>query len=155
MIGYWRAPEYTAQVFRNLWYHTGDAGYKDEQGRFYFVDRLTDSMRRRGENISSMELEAVVNDAPTVVESAAIGVPSELGEEDIKLFVVPSSDGFDPLALMEYLQPRLPRFMMPRYIVAVDELPKTPTEKVRKHELRANRDDDIWDREDAGFMTRR
>ena len=155
MTGYWRNPEATAEAWRNYWFHTGDAGMYDEDGYFYFLDRMKDAIRHRGENISSMELEAVVNDAPTVVESAAIGVPSELGEEDIKLFVVPSSDGFDPLALMEYLQPRLPRFMMPRYIVAVDELPKTPTEKVRKHELRANRDDDVWDREDAGFMTRR
>jgi crotonobetaine/carnitine-CoA ligase len=153
MAGYWRNPEATVEAWRNYWFHTGDAGMYDEDGYFYFVDRIKDAIRVRGENVSSMEVEAIVNDAPGVLEAAAIGVPSEYGEEDIKLYVVPATDAFDPEELMRYLVTRLPRFMMPLYIAAVPDLPKTPTEKVRKHQLR-DRDPevDIWDREAAGFV---
>lgn len=156
MAGYWRNPEATASAWRNYWFHTGDAGRYDEDGHFYFVDRIKDAIRHRGENVSSMELEAVINDYPDIVEAAAVGVPSEYGEEDIKVFVVPAGDDFDPVIMMEYLSTRLPRFMMPRYVVAVSDLPKTPTEKVRKHELRARTDaDGVWDREAEGFTIRR
>ena len=147
MAGYWKNPEATVDAWRNNWFHTGDAGMYDEDGYFYFVDRMKDAIRYRGENVSSMELEAVINDSPDVVEAAAVGVPSEHGEEDIMAYVVPASDSFDPAALIEFLEPRLPRFMMPRYISAVAELPKTPTEKVRKGELRDRGvPSDAWDR---------
>lgn len=144
--GYWCNPEATSDAWRNGWFHTGDAGMRDEAGNFYFIDRIKDAIRRRGENISSMELESIINEAPNVLESAAIGVPSELGEEDIKIFVVPNSESFSPQALLQYLESRLPRFMMPRYVVTVDSLPKTPTEKVKKKELRDLNDvTQIWD----------
>ena len=152
MAGYWRNPEATVAAWRNYWFHTGDAGMYDEDGNYYFVDRIKDAIRVRGENVSSMELEAVINDSPDVVESAAVGVPSEFGEEDIKVYVVPATAEFDPAELLTYLLPRLPRFMMPRYIVAADDLPKTPTEKVRKHQLRErDPEPNLWDRVVAGF----
>ncbi|MCH1513465.1 MAG: AMP-binding protein [Acidimicrobiales bacterium] len=153
MAGYWRNPEATANAWRNGWFHTGDAGMHDKDENFYFVDRMKDAIRHRGENISSMELESVINDAPHVLESAAIGVPSEFGEEDIKVYVVPNSDVFSPLMLMEYLTTRIPRFMVPRYVVTVSSLPKTPTEKVRKQELRNLADNDqVWDSKAEGFV---
>jgi len=151
MAGYWRNPEATVVAWRNYWFHTGDAGRYDEDGNYYFVDRIKDAIRVRGENVSSMELEAVINDYPHVVEAAAVGVPSEYGEEDIKVYVVAADYGFEPVELMNFLLPRLPRFMMPRYIVTVDDLPKTPTEKVRKHLLREREDEEVWDRVAAGF----
>ena len=138
-IGYWRMPEKTAEAWRNGWFHTGDAGSVDEDGFFYFVDRLKDAIRHRGENISSMELEAEIGDCPGVRECAVIGVPSELGEEDIVVYVVAESADFDPATLHEFCRERLPSFMVPRYVVVVGELPKTPTEKIRKPVLR-----DAW-----------
>ena len=153
MAGYWRNPEATVEAWRNYWFHTGDAGKYDENGYYYFVDRIKDAIRVRGENVSSMEVEAVVNDSPLVVEAAAVGVPSPYGEEDIKLYVVPAADDFEPVALMDELVARLPRFMVPRYIAPVDDLPKTPTEKVRKHQLRDRSDEEgVWDRDAAGYV---
>jgi crotonobetaine/carnitine-CoA ligase len=137
MAGYWGMPAETAAAWRNLWFHTGDLGKLDPDGAFYFLDRSKDAIRRRGENISSMELEAEINEFALVAESAVIGVPSELGEEDVKAFVVPTDAArFSPEALIEFLVERVPAFMVPRYVVVVDSLPKTPTEKVRKVELR-------------------
>ena len=81
-------PEKTAEAWRNGWFHTGDGVVRDERGRYHFVDRIKDSMRRRGENISSMEVEAYVNEHPAVSETAAIGVPSEHGEDEVKVCVV-------------------------------------------------------------------
>ncbi|MGK0476998.1 MAG: AMP-binding protein [Acidimicrobiales bacterium] len=150
MAGYWQNPAATAEAWRNHWFHTGDAGMQDDNGYYYFVDRIKDAIRHRGENVSSMELEGIINDCPDVVESAAVGVPSEFGEEDIKVYVVPNRDPFEPEQLLEYLRSRVPRFMLPRYLVAVAGLPKTPTEKVRKHELRARTEDSVWDREVDG-----
>jgi crotonobetaine/carnitine-CoA ligase len=149
--GYWNKPEQTAAAWRNGWFHTGDAFICDEAGRFYFVDRFKDAIRRRGENISSMEVEGVVNSHPAVAESAAIGVPSNVGEDDVMCFVVKSGDSeVGPAELVEYLNERLPRFMVPRYLDFVDELPKTPTAKIRKIDLRARGiTDTTWDRNAA------
>ncbi|MGI9621925.1 MAG: AMP-binding protein [Acidimicrobiales bacterium] len=150
MAGYWRNAEATVDAWRNQWFHTGDAGTYDEDGYFYFVDRFKDAIRRRGENISSMELEAVANDCPAIVESAAVGVPSEYGEEEIMLYVVPAAADFEPSELIDFLEPRLPGFMVPRFIASLDELPKTPTEKVRKQVLRDSAGSRAaWDRERA------
>ncbi len=135
-VGYWRMPEKTAEAWINGWFHTGDAGYEDEDGNFYFVDRKKDAIRSRGENISSMELEAEIGECPGVREVAVVGVPSSLGEEDIVVFVVPENEDFDPASVHTFCQGRLPKFMVPRYVVLIDELPKTPTEKTRKPALR-------------------
>ena len=149
MAGYWGKPEATVDAWRNLWLHTGDGFTRDADGNFYFVDRIKDAIRRRGENISSFEVEAEVNSHPSVVESAAIAVPSEHGEDDLKVVVVaqPGHD-LDPAELVDYLSARMARFMVPRYVEIVDEMPKTPTQKIRKVELRAaGVGPTTWDRE--------
>jgi crotonobetaine/carnitine-CoA ligase len=147
MAGYWRKPEATIAAWRNLWFHTGDAFTRDADGNFYFVDRMKDAIRRRGENISSAEVEAEVNAHPAVLESAAIAVPSELAEDEVKIVVVlqPGQQVELP-ELVEFLKGRMAAFMVPRYIEIVGALPKTPTEKVRKAELRAAGVGAAWDR---------
>ncbi len=148
MAGYWRDPAKTAESWRNLWFHTGDAMSCDEEGRFTFRDRIKDVIRRRGENVSSIELEEQANAHPDVAESAAIGIPSELGEEDIALVVVPVSDAFEPRNLIAFLRDRVPRYMVPRYIRTIEELPRTATQKLDKKALRSRGvDDSMWDRE--------
>ncbi|MGD3112425.1 AMP-binding protein [Streptomyces sp. YGL11-2] len=135
--GYYGAPEATAHCFRNMWFHTGDRVWRDGDGYFYFLDRMKDAIRRRGENISAFDLECEVNLHPAVLECAAVGVPSELEEEDVKLFAVarPGS-GLDADELREFCHKRLPRHMVPRYVEFLDELPRTATDKVAKHLLR-------------------
>lgn len=136
--GYLNNPEATVKAWRNLWFHTGDAFTCDAQGNDTFVDRLKDAIRRRGENISSMELEAEVAAHPAVAECAAVAVASEWGEDDVKVFVVPApGTELDPAGLVEFLRPRVPAFMLPRYVEVCGELPRTQTGKVRKVELRA------------------
>lgn len=152
MAGYLDMPEATTAAWRNLWLHTGDAFRYDEDGNYYFLDRISDTIRRRGENISSAEVEVVVNEHPGVLESAAIAVPSEWGEDEVKIVVVPGpGETVEPAELTAFLAPRLPRFMVPRYVEVVASLPKTPTEKVRKVELRAQGiTPTTWDRETTG-----
>lgn len=138
-VGYFGRPTETAAAWRNGWFHTGDAFRVDEQGRYYFVDRLKDAIRRRGENISSFEVERELLDHPDVIDCAAIGVPSELGEEDIKVFVVarPGSRLTESV-LIEYVRARAADFMVPRFVEFLNELPRTEaTQKVKKAELRA------------------
>lgn len=140
--GYLGQPEETATAWRNGWFHTGDAFRMDAGGRYYFVDRIKDAIRRRGENVSSFEIEREVLDHPDVNECAAIGVRSELGEEDIKVFVVrrPGSD-LTAAALLEHMRARCADFMVPRYVQFLEELPRTEaTQKVKKSELRARED---------------
>lgn len=147
MLGYYRMPEASANAFRNLWYHSGDAGYVDDQGYLYFVDRIKDVIRRRGENISSYEVEEVVNGHPDVLESAAVPVKSEMSEDEIKIVVVPRPGvAIDPSDLARWCADRMAYFMVPRFIEIREELPKTPTGKVEKHKLR-ERSPDLWDRE--------
>ena len=153
--GYWRLPEATARAWRNGWFHTGDGFREDADGNFYFVDRLKDSIRRRGENISSFEVEAGVIAHPAVLECAAIGVPSEFGEDDVKVVVVRHpGEELTPVDLIEFLVTRMPRFMIPRYVEFADALPKTDaTFRVQKIHLRASAfNDRVWDREAAGMV---
>ena len=148
--GYLGKPQATVAAWRNGWFHTGDAFRVDENGHYFFVDRFKDAIRRRGENISSFEVEAIVNDHPAVAESAAIGVPSEFGEDDVQIFVVlrPGTD-IEPGQLIEFLRPRMPRHMLPRFVQVIASLPKTEaTQRVRKQELRDVVDPALrWDRE--------
>jgi crotonobetaine/carnitine-CoA ligase len=141
-------PEQTAEAWRHGWFHTGDGGSYDEDGNFYFGDRIKDAIRRRGENISSLEVEADVLTHPGVAECAAIGVPDPLGEEEVMIFVVASPDAeLEPAALAAYLAERMSRFMLPRYIQLVPEIPRTPTARIRKVELRKLVDlESAWDR---------
>ena len=152
LLGYWGHPEYTARVFRNLWYHTGDAGYRDEEGRFYFVDRVTDSMRRRGENISSMEVEDEINQHPDVLECAVFPVWDEHTEQEVMTVITPKPGcRIEPADLIAYLDRRMAYFMIPRYIDFRDEIPKTPTGKTEKYKLRNEGiTPTTWDRVAAG-----
>jgi carnitine-CoA ligase len=147
--GYYKNPEATAEAWRNGWFHTGDCFRQDEEGYFYFVDRMKDAMRRRGENISSFEVEAEVVAFAAVREAAAYAVPSELGEDDVMIAVAPvAGHNIDHKELMLFLGERVPYFMVPRYIRILDELPKTPSSKVMKHILRGEGvTPDTWDRE--------
>lgn len=135
-LGYHAMPERTVEAWRNLWFHTGDAGRRDEHGYFYFEDRLKDRIRRRGENVSSYDVEVAVGEFPGVSEVAAVAVPASEGEDDIKVFIV-TEGSVDELALREYCRSRLPYFALPRYVEPVETLPKTPSGKVLKRELRA------------------
>ena len=158
MSGYDGMPERTLEAWEGLWFHTGDRARRDEDGRFWFLDRMKDSIRRRGENISSFEVERLVGGHPAVAEVAAVGVPSELGEEEVKVVVV-ARDGadVDPAALLRHCAEHMPYFMVPRYIEVVSELARTPTNKVEKYRLRAaGITPGTWDCEAAGWrMTRR
>lgn len=147
--GYYKNPEATAEAWRNGWFHTGDCFRQDEEGYFYFVDRMKDAMRRRGENISSFEVEAEVVAYASVREAAAYAVPSDLGEDDVMISVAPvAGKEIDPKLLIEFLGDQMPYFMVPRYVRVLEELPKTPSSKVMKHVLRSEGvTHDTWDRE--------
>ena len=152
--GYFGMPDKTAAAWRNGWFHSGDGFTCDDDGNFFFADRITDCIRRRGENISSFEVEAEVNAHPLVVESAAIGVPSEFGEEEIKVLVVTKPDAtLAPEELIHFLIPRMPRFMVPRFVEFVADFPKTEaTLRVKKYMFREHAvNDATWDREAAGI----
>lgn len=155
--GYYKNPDATAAAWRNGWFHTGDAFRQDADGTFFFVDRIKDAIRRRGENISSFEVEAEIAAHPFVNEVAVVPVPSEFAEEDVMCVVAPTAgNSIDPQELLEFLVPRLPHFMVPRYVRIVDALPKTPTQKIQKHLLRAEGlTHDTWDREAAGVKIKR
>jgi crotonobetaine/carnitine-CoA ligase len=155
--GYYKNPEATAKAWRNGWFHTGDAFRVGEDGQFFFVDRMKDAIRRRGENISSFEVETELCAHPAIKEAAAVAVPSEFAEEEV-LAVVSLVGGaiLDPVELIEFLAPRMAHFMVPRYIRIVPDLPKTPTQKVQKHLLRSEGiTNDTWDREKAGLRLKR
>jgi crotonobetaine/carnitine-CoA ligase len=151
--GYWGMPEATAAAWRNGWFHTGDAFRRSASGEYIFMDRMKDAIRRRGENISSFEVETEVLAHPAVRECAAVAVSSPDSEDEV-LIVVSPADGreIDPAGLISFLSERLAHFMVPRYIRVVAELPKTPTSKVEKHVLRAaGVAPGTWDREAAGI----
>lgn len=155
--GYHKNPEATASAWRNGWFHTGDAFRRDAEGYFYFVDRVKDAIRRRGENISSFEVESEIIAHPQVREAAVIGVPSEFSEDDVMAVIaaVPG-ESIDCAALIAFLEPRMSYFMIPRYIRILDELPKTASAKVQKAELRvAGITIDTWDRDKAGIKLKR
>ncbi|WP_306094800.1 AMP-binding protein [Qipengyuania flava] len=155
--GYNANPEATAKAWRNGWFHTGDAFRRDEDGYFYFVDRVKDAIRRRGENISSFEVEADVCSHPAVREAAAVAVPSEFSEDEVMVIVAPvPGQKLEARQLAEFLIDTMPYFMVPRYIRILDELPKTPSAKVMKADLRKEGvTPDTWDREAAGLRVRR
>jgi len=141
--GYYNMPDRTAEVTRNLWFHTGDGLRRDAEGWYYFVDRLKDAIRRRGENISSYEVEQTVIGHPQISDCAAVAAPaqSEAGEDDVAVFVVLANGaeiGVDEVRA--WCVDRLPAFAVPDYITILDALPITPSGKVRKVELRAMSD---------------
>jgi crotonobetaine/carnitine-CoA ligase len=155
--GYHKNPEATAKAWRNGWFHTGDAFRRDEDGNFFFVDRIKDAIRRRGENISSFEVEKEIVAHEDVRDVAVVGVPSEFGEDDVMCIIsTVAGREIDLVGLVDFLRPRLAHFMVPRYFRIIDDLPRTPTEKVQKHILRTEGvTADTWDREKAGIVIKR
>ena len=155
--GYYKNPEATLDLLRNGWMHTGDLGKTDEDGYFYFVDRKKQALRRRGENISSFEVEAVISSHPAVFESCVVGVPADIGEEDVKAVVVfKEGQSATEEEIIRWCEPRLAYFAIPRYLAFRDALPKTPSERVEKYRIKEEGiTADCWDREAAGIKIER
>jgi crotonobetaine/carnitine-CoA ligase len=155
--GYFGRSETTVERWRNLWFHTGDMGRMDEDGHLTFVDRNKDAIRRRGENISSFEVEQTLLRHPAIAEAAAVAIPSALGEDDVKVVVsLKTGSTLEIPALMDYCVEHLPYFAVPRYVELVEALPMNPTGKVLKTELRSSGvTASTWDREQAGYVVRR
>lgn len=151
--GYWGQPAETIACFRNLWHHTGDLGRIDKDGWLYFIDRKADYLRRRGENISSQELEFSFLQHPAIHEVAAYAVPSELAEDDVKITVVlAQASSLTEEGLCRWAFENVPRFAVPRYIEFAEDLPRSPTGRVLKRTLREQHETDrCWDRERAGL----
>ncbi len=137
---YLKKPEATLKAFRNLWFHSGDGGYKDEGGNYYFVDRIGGFIRRRGENISSYQIEDIITTHPKVGVCAAFPIPAEEGmEDDIVVYVVvKAGEELSENELREWIAAEMPKFMRPKHIRFTDMLPQTPTYKVEKYKLREN-----------------
>jgi crotonobetaine/carnitine-CoA ligase len=157
MKGYYRDPELTREVLRDGWLHTGDLGYRDEDGFFYFVDRKKDIIRRRGENISSQEVELVLAQHPKVLQCAVVPVPSELTDEEVKAYIVPlPGQELDPLELFKWCEERLAAFKVPRFIEIRESLPMTPTGRIAKHLLKQEREPKgpCYDREELARRPR-
>ena len=187
MPGYWRDEERTREALRGGWLHTGDLGWQDQDGYLYFVDRKKDVIRRRGENISSQEVEDIIKRHPDVLDCAVIAVPSELGEEEVKAYVVPRNRPLDltpsrqrrerqlpslstggdqgegdivplkPEDVVHWCGERLAHFKVPRYVELREDLPRTPSFRVRKDVLRSEQKDltsGCFDREKAGIRLR-
>ena len=155
--GYNGMPEATAKAWRNGWFHTGDVFRRDADNNFYYVDRAKDAIRRRGENISSLEVEREVLAHPAVQEVGAIPAANPGGEDDVMVVVAPKPGAtVDPAELLQFLIPRMAHFMVPRYVRIVPSLPKTPTNKIQKAELRKEGvTADTWDRDAAGIVVKR
>ena len=158
MPGYWRNDEQNRETLHDGWLYTGDLGWLDDDGFLYFVDRKKDIIRRRGENISSQEVENVIKANPNVLDCAVVAVPSELGEDEVKAYVTPREGAeVDPEQVVYWCAEHLAYFKVPRYWEVRDELPRTPSLRVRKDVLRQEREDLIegcYDTEAAGIRLR-
>ena len=152
MLEYIGMPEKTVEAWRDLWFHTGDVLMRDADGFFEFIDRKKDAIRRRGENISSFEVEHSVYAYPAVLECAAFAVPSELGEDEVMVCIVPKpGQAIDPKELFGFLTQKMASFMVPRYLRFMTAIPKTATERVEKYKLRSEGvTADTWDAVKAG-----
>ncbi|MFH1138022.1 MAG: AMP-binding protein [Pseudomonadota bacterium] len=154
MLEYYRNPAETVETWRDLWFHTGDLAVRDEDGFYRFVDRKKDALRRRGENISSWEVEKIISGHPAVAQVAAIAAKSDLAEDEVMVCVV-RKPGVElaPEALLDFCRDKMANFMVPRYVRFMDQLPQTPTLRVQKAVLRSEGlTPDAWDREAAGYM---
>jgi carnitine-CoA ligase len=155
--GYFGMPDQTVEAWRNLWFHTGDRVIREADGHFKFVDRMKDAIRRRGENISSYEVEQVLLSHPDVATAAAFPVASNLAEDEVMCAVVKKpGSALTEADLVRYCTPCLPYFAVPRYVEFVDELPVTENGKIQKYKLRERGvGDKTWDREAAGIVISR
>jgi crotonobetaine/carnitine-CoA ligase len=159
MLGYYNMPKATADTMRNMWVHSGDRGYLDEDGYLYFVDRTKETIRRRGENISAYEVEMLAAKHPDVLEVAAVPVSSELSEDDLMVFVVRREGStLSHEALVRFCAANMAYFMVPRYVEFVETIPKTPSEKIEKYKLKQWAEQNrvkLWDREKHGITISR
>ncbi|MCP4692683.1 MAG: ATP-dependent acyl-CoA ligase, partial [Desulfobacterales bacterium] len=148
-VEYFKNPEASKKKVRGGWVYSGDLMKTDPEGNLYFVDRKTDSMRRRGENISSFEVETLIEKHPDVKECGAFGVPSELGEDEVMIWVLPKSGvTLDLKGIMRFCTENMAHFMVPRYVDVVEEIPKTETLRIKKNELKKRGvTERTWDRE--------
>jgi crotonobetaine/carnitine-CoA ligase len=154
--GYWNNAEATVGAFRNLWHHTGDWGTVDQDGFFTFVDRKKDAIRRRGENVSSFQLEEAISGHAAVAQVAVCGVPSPLGEDEIKAWIVPAGAPPAPEEFFDFLKQHVPYFAIPRYVEFRQSLPVNAMGRVMKHLLRGEGvGDDAWDFEVMGLAVDR
>ena len=151
--GYFGMPDKTVEAWRNLWFHTGDRVVRDADGRYRFLDRMKDAIRRRGENVSAFEVEQVLLSHPAVAVAAVFPVASDLAEDEVAAaLVLHPGQQVAPAALVEHCAPRLPYFAVPRFLRFTDVLPTTENGKVRKFMLREQGvTPDTWDREKAGI----
>ncbi len=158
MLGYYKMPEKTVEAWEDLWFHTGDNGRIDEDGYLHFVDRKKDALRRRGENVSSFEVERIINSHPAVMESAIYGVKSDIAEDDdimVSLALKPGQSLL-PEDLTAFCEERMAYFMVPRYVRFMDDLPKNAVLRVEKYKLREEGiTSDTWDREKFDFKLKR
>lgn len=154
---YWGRLDATAEAFRDMWFATGDRASRDPDGFYHFLDRTKDSIRRRGENISSFEVESVVNTHPAVLESAAFGVPSDLGEDELMVAVVlREGRRLEATALLDHCQEQLPRFAVPRFVDFRLEIPKNASQRIQKFKLREQGvSEETFDSVAAGYQVRR
>jgi crotonobetaine/carnitine-CoA ligase len=145
MLGYWKKPEATAEMFRDGWCHTGDLAYKDEKGYLHLVGRIKEMVRRGAENISTAEVEGVLAENDKIVLSAIVPIPDPLRGEEVKAYVVlkqgENKDTVPPQDIIEFAKSKLARFKVPRYIEYADDLPRTPSERVEKHKLMKAKED--------------
>jgi crotonobetaine/carnitine-CoA ligase len=158
MMGYWGNDSATLKSIRNLWFHTGDHGHRDEDGFYFFRVRESDSIRRRGENVSAWEIEQVLALHPDLLESAAYGVPSPIGGQEVMVAIVcKSGTSVAPEEVLDFCQDKMPHFAVPRYVRFVDELPRSHAQRVLKHELKAEgiEAEGVWDRESVGYKVHR
>ena len=154
--GYYKMPEKTLETFRNLWWHTGDLAYKDDQGYFYFVGREKDMIRRGGENISALEVERVVASHPAIKECAAVAVESDVWGEEVKIVVIPKEGReIKPEELVTYCDERMAYFMVPRYIEFVEDIPRTGASQRPVKGLLKDITPATWDRVTAGIKIER
>ncbi len=132
---YYNMPDKTIEAFKGLWFHTGDLGVFDENGYLYFVDRAKDAIRKKGENISSYEIEQTLLKFDKIKEAAVIPVPSEIGEDEV-MAVISLKEKVNPEEIIDFCLENMPKFWVPRYIRFVDSLPRTPTGRIEKYKLR-------------------
>jgi len=159
MKGYYKMPEATVREFHEGWFYTGDRGYLDADGYLFFVDRKKESIRRRGENISAYEVELIISRHPSILEVAAVPVSSELSEDDVMVYVVlKPGETLTHSEVVHFAAENMSYFMVPRFVEFIEELPKTPSEKLEKYKLKKSaeeRREQLWDREQEGIQIKR
>lgn len=151
--GYYGNDAATVEAWRNLWFHSGDRGYADEDGYLWFADRKKEAIRKSGEMLSPLEVERMILEHPAVAECAVVGVPSELGDDDVKAVIVPAEQTpVTPEEIVRFCEGKIATFMVPRYVEFKDSLPKTPSERIEKYKLKEEGvTDKCWDRVAAGY----